>query len=276
MLWKRAVIALTLGPLALLLVYWGDSDIFYGLVYFVPITAVLLVATCEFTNMMRKIGTSVSLWILLPAVFLLLAGGQWPELGISGPATIISLLIIMSYALWLYEKQKSEHASLSWMTMMGGLLIFGWLGSHFLLLRGIEVNAWQWTILALVSTWFADSGAYLVGRFMAGKVLGRHQLSPRLSPNKTIEGYVGGIVLGTLFTVATAFLLQLAWLPALIIGLLASVVSPLGDLGMSMLKRESKVKDSGHIFGEHGGAIDRIDSLIWSVALAYYVLLFFA
>lgn len=270
MLWKRAVIALTLGPLALYLVYLG------GWFYFVPITAVLLLAAYEFTNMMRKIGVSISLWILLPAVFLLLLSGQRPGWKLSGPATLISLLVIMSYALWLYEKEKNEHASLSWMSMMGGLLLFGWIGSHFLLLRGMEVNAWQWTILALVSTWFADSGAYLVGRFMAGKVLGRHQLSPHLSPNKTVEGYVGGILLGTLFTVGTAFLLQIAWLPALIIGILASIVSPLGDLGMSMLKRESKVKDSGHIFGEHGGAIDRIDSLIWSVAMAYYVLLFFA
>lgn len=270
MLWKRAVIALTLGPLALYLVYLG------GWFFFVPITAVLLLAAYEFTNMMRKIGVSISLWILFPAILLLLVGAQWQELGISGSVTIVSLLIFMAYGLWLYEKQKNEHATLSWMSMMGGLLLFGWIGSHFMLLRGIEVNAWQWTILALVSTWFADSGAYLVGRFMAGKVLGRHQLSPRLSPNKTIEGYVGGIVLGTLLTIGTAFLLQLAWLPAMIIGLLASIVSPLGDLGMSMIKRESKVKDSGHIFGEHGGAIDRIDSLLWSVAMAYYVLRFLA
>ncbi|MBE2221642.1 MAG: phosphatidate cytidylyltransferase [Anaerolineae bacterium] len=270
MLWKRAVIALTLGPLALYLVYLG------GWFFFVPITAVLLIATYEFTNMVRKIGVSINLWILLPAVFLLLLGGQFPEWQLFGPVTILSLLIMMSYGLWLYEKSKNEMATLSWMTMMGGFLIFGWIGSHFMLLRGIEINAWQWTIIALTSTWFADSGAYMVGRFMAGKILGRHQLSPRLSPNKTIEGYVGGIVLGTLFTIGTALLLNLAWLPALVIGLLASIVSPLGDLGMSMIKRESKVKDSGHIFGEHGGAIDRIDSLLWSVAMAYYVLLYLA
>jgi phosphatidate cytidylyltransferase len=224
--------------------------------------------------MMRKIGANINLWLLLAVVFMLLIGGQFPDWKLSGAITLISLLLIMSYGLWLYEKQKSSMATLSWMTMMGGMMLFGWIGSHFMLLRGIEYNAWQWTILALISTWFADSGAYLVGRFMAGSILGRHQLSPRLSPNKTIEGYVGGIVLGTLFTGATAYLLQLTLLPALVIGLLASIVSPLGDLGMSMIKRESKIKDSGHVFGEHGGAIDRIDSLIWSVAMAYYVIKF--
>jgi phosphatidate cytidylyltransferase len=274
MLWKRAVIALTLGPLALLLVYYGD--VFYGLLYFIPVTAVLLLAVVEFTKMMRAIGVSIALWILLPAIFFLLAGAQWPQFGITGPATLISLLFIMAYALWLYEKQKSEHASLSWMTMMGGFVIFGWVGSYFMLLRGIDNAHGKWTILALVSIWLADTGAYMVGRFLTGRILGRHKLSPRLSPNKTVEGYIGGIVIGTTLTLLTATLLQLPWIPALIIGLLSSTISPMGDLGMSMLKRESKIKDSGHIFGEHGGAIDRIDSVLWSVAMAYYVLLFFS
>ncbi|PIE81662.1 MAG: hypothetical protein CSA11_03160 [Chloroflexi bacterium] len=269
MLRKRAVIALTLGSLALYLVYLG------GWFYFIPITAVLLLATYEFTNMMRKIGVSINLWLLLTAVFLLLLGNQipnWP----ANLLTLMSLMLFMSYSLWLYEKEESQTAVLSWMTMMGGFLFFGWVGNHFLLLRDIEVNAWQWTIIALISTWSADSGAYLIGRFMAGNILGRHPLAPRLSPNKTIEGYIGGIIFGSLFTVGTALLLQLPWLPALIIGLLASIIGPLGDLGMSLIKRESNVKDSGRIFGAHGGAIDRVDSLIWSVAMAYYVLFLFA
>ena len=77
MLWKRAVIALTLGPLALYLVYLG------GWFFFVPITAVLLIAAYEFTNMVREIGVSISLWMLFPAVFLLLLAAQMPELNIS-------------------------------------------------------------------------------------------------------------------------------------------------------------------------------------------------
>jgi phosphatidate cytidylyltransferase len=117
-----------------------------------------------------------------------------------------------------------------------------------------------------LGTWIADSGAFVVGKSM-----GRHKLSPRLSPNKTVEGYVGGIVLGTLFTVGLSFPLGVASLPALVLGLLASVVSPAGDLGISLLKREAGVKDSGTFLPGHGGALDRIDSLIWSVAFAYFV-----
>jgi phosphatidate cytidylyltransferase len=268
MLWQRALIALTLGPLALYLVYLG------GWYYFLPITAILILATYEFGRMMQRMGLHVSLWILIPAVSLQLMSGQWPQYQWFQPLILFSLLVMLAYVLWLYERRKSDTAPMDWMAMMGGVLLLGWIGSHFLRLRGVETAAWQWTILALASTWGADSGAYLVGKFLAGKVLGRHQLSPRLSPNKTVEGYGGGIALGTLVTLIFAYYLHLPLLPAFILGLLTSIVSPLGDLGISLLKREAKIKDSGNIFGVHGGALDRIDSVLWSVTMAYYLVLF--
>jgi phosphatidate cytidylyltransferase len=270
MFWQRALIALTLGPLALYLVYLG------GWFYFVPITLILLLAAYEYAQMMRHMGLNTAFWLLAPAVLLQLVVGQWPDLPLFGPALLLSLLAFMTYALWLYEKRKSETAPMDWMAMMGGLLLFGWVGSHFLRLRGVETSPWQWTILALVATWSADSGAYLVGKFIAGKgFLGRHQLSPRLSPNKTVEGYIGGILFGALITLIFAAILQMPWLPVLLLSLLASVISPLGDLGISLLKRVARVKDSGAVFGVHGGALDRIDSVLWSMAMAYYLVLFF-
>jgi phosphatidate cytidylyltransferase len=120
----------------------------------------------------------------------------------------------------------------------------------------------------MLGTWIADSGAYVFGKSM-----GRHKLSPRLSPNKTVEGYIGGIVVGTGFTVLIGYFLGVDLVLALILGLLVSIVSPAGDLGVSMLKRSAGVKDSGNFLPGHGGALDRIDSLIWSVAMAYYLLL---
>ena len=268
MLWQRALIAFTLGPLALYLVYLG------GWFYFVPIVLILLLAAYEYSQMMGEIGLTVSYWLLAPAVLLQLISAQLPELPLFGPALLVSLLAIMAYALWLYERRKSETAPLDWMALIGGVVLFGWVGGHFLRLRGVETFAWQWTILALASTWAADSGAYLVGKFLAGKVLGRHQLSPRLSPNKTVEGFFGGVVLGTIITLVFAALLQLPWTIALVLALLTSMISPLGDLGISLLKREAHIKDSGAVFGVHGGALDRIDSVLWSVTMAYYLVLF--
>ncbi len=207
----------------------------------------------------------------MTAVFIQYIIGQWFSPSYLAPALIISLLIAMTHALWSYERNQSQTTLADWMVMTGGILLVGWLGSHFFLLRRVENMAWQWTMLAMIGTWIADSGAYLVGKFLAGSILGKHKLSPRLSPNKTIEGYIGGIILGTLITVAVGNYFELPLTAVLGLGLFASAISPLGDLAISMIKREAGVKDSGVLFPGHGGALDRIDSLVWSVAIAYYL-----
>jgi len=266
---QRLLVVLVFGPAALFAIYRG------GLFYFLPLATILVLATIEYSQIMQRLGWQVSRWLLIPAVLLQLAAGQWPASNYFAPLLIVSLLAVLGYSLWLYERCLSRTAVADWLAMTAGILFLGWIGSHFFRLRGLEHMAWQWTMLAMVGTWVADSAAYVVGRFMAGKVvLGRHQLTPRLSPNKTIEGYVGGIVVGTGVTLALAHLLQLPPGAGLVLGLLITVLSPLGDLGISLLKREAGIKDSGNLFPGHGGALDRLDSLIWSVTMAYYLALF--
>lgn len=274
---QRALVSFTLGPLALYVVYLG------GWFYFVPITAVLLLATIEYAALVERLGIQMVRWALVTAVFALLLAAQIAPSPLFSLTLVAVLAIVMFLALLAYERQNGRSAPAQqkapiqqWMAMCTGVILLGWVGSHFLQLRNLPTMAWQWTMLALLSTWFTDSAAYLVGRFMAGKILlGRHQLSPRLSPNKTVEGYFGGVFLGTLITLALARVLQLPLAEAMLLGLLISILSPIGDLGISLLKREAGVKDSSRIFGEHGGALDRIDSLLWSVTMAYYLALFF-
>lgn len=275
MLLQRAIIALTLGPLALFLVYLG------GWFFFIPLAAILVLASVEYVHMANKLNWHLSAWVLAPLVFaqFIVAWwpqlGLWPQLNLDSPLMLLSLFIIMLYALWLYERKNVQAAPATWMGMIGGLMLFGWVASHFFRLRGLDIeSAWKITILALVATWSADSGAYLTGRFLAGNILGKHRLSPRLSPNKTVEGYIGGIIFGTAVTLIAAAIMQLPLVPALVIGIIIGIVGTFGDLAISLLKRESGVKDSGTIFKEHGGALDRIDSLIWSVAITYYLVLF--
>jgi phosphatidate cytidylyltransferase len=266
---QRALITFTLGPLALLLIYLG------GLFYAIPLALVLALAAVEFSQMGNRLGWRTTPWLLVPVVLtFFLAGWFRQEIDLLALVTLVGLLVVMLHALWLYEIKKDDSAPATWMAMSAGVILIGWLGSHFFSLRNVGIMAWQWTMLAMLGTWIADSGAYVVGKFLAGKVLGKHHLSPRLSPNKTIEGYIGGIVLGTGFTVGIGYFLGLPAVGTLILGLLVSVISPAGDLGISLLKREAGIKDSGTIFKGHGGALDRVDSLIWSVAMAYYLVLF--
>lgn len=265
---QRALITFTVGPLALYLIVLG------GWFYFLPITAVLLLGVYEYAHMIQKIGWQMPIWLLLPIVLIFSIDGQWPHRHIGSLIMVGSLLIVMAYALWLYEKRLSNTVPADWLAMMGAIVLLGWLASHFFRLRGLADMAWQWTMLAMVTTWMADSAAYVVGKFLTNNVFGRHHLSPRLSPNKTIEGYVGGILFGTSISILLASWINLPLWPAFILGLLITIISPLGDLAISLLKREAGVKDSGVLFPGHGGALDRIDSLVWSVTIAYYLVLF--
>jgi len=128
-----------------------------------------------------------------------------------------------------------------------------------------------WTLLVLPSFWLADSGAYLIGRRF-----GKHRLAPRVSPGKTWEGYFGGILFGAVGAVLLALLWQLKVaeitpLKGLIIGLALAVLTPLGDLGESLFKRQFGVKDSGNVLPGHGGIMDRIDSWLWAAVIGYYL-----
>ncbi|MFN2138126.1 MAG: phosphatidate cytidylyltransferase [Candidatus Promineifilaceae bacterium] len=266
---QRAAIALTLGPLALYLIYRG------GLFYFVPLALILLLATAEYVHLIRRLDWLPSMAIMVGSSLLFYLSAEWGTTSTTSVLMVAALLIAMAYALWLYESREDGIALPSWLAMVAGIVLLGWLASHFFYLRGIETMAWQWTVLVIVSTWLADSAAYVVGKFLAGRVLGKHQLSPRLSPNKTVEGYFGGVLLGTTFTVLAAYLLQLPLLVAAILGLLISVLGPIGDLGISLLKREAGQKDSGRTFGSHGGALDRVDTLIWTVSIGFYLISYY-
>lgn len=266
---QRAIISLTLGPLALYLVYLG------GWFYFVPLLFILLVAVHEYNYILQNMNLHTSVWVMGIAVLLLLVSAQFLSLTWFGLALLVGMFLVLAYALWLYERDLSATAVVDWMAMIGGVILFGVIGSYFIQLRNLPAAGWQWTILALASTWSADSGAYLTGKFLAGNILGRHALAPRLSPKKTVEGYVGGIVFSIIFTLIFAYFLDIAYLPAIVLSILAATLTPLGDLGISLLKRVAQVKDSGHLIPGHGGALDRVDTLLWAVAIAYYLVLLF-
>ena len=118
----------------------------------------------------------------------------------------------------------------------------------------------------LVGTFLGDSAAYLGGR-----AYGRRPLAPDISPNKTVEGLVVGLVGGTLaFWAAGLYQDWLSGWEALVIGFFVALAAPVGDLFESALKRDLDVKDTGKLFGPHGGVLDRLDAVFFTVVVAYY------
>ncbi len=147
-----------------------------------------------------------------------------------------------------------------------GLLWIGLPLAHAVLLRDLP-HGNGIVIDVLVGTFVGDTGAYLGGR-----AFGRRPLAPSISPNKTVEGWVIGVVAGVA-GVWFAGLYQ-DWLSgpqALLLGLAVALVAPIGDLFESYVKRDAGVKDSGTLFGAHGGALDRLDAVLFAAVAGYYV-----
>jgi len=154
--------------------------------------------------------------------------------------------------------------------------VFGivWIGipfAHAILLRELPDHGAELLVDVLVATFVCDTAAYAGGR-----MFGRHRLAPALSPNKTAEGLAFGVVGGTLgFWFAGLYQDWLPGLDALLMGLCVALLAPLGDLFESMIKRDLEVKDSGTIFGPHGGLLDRLDAVLFTIVAGYYLALLF-
>jgi phosphatidate cytidylyltransferase len=156
-------------------------------------------------------------------------------------------------------------------TLGMALTVFGvaWIGlsfAHGVLLRELP-HGGAILVDVLVGTFVGDSGAYIGGRWF-----GQTKLAPRVSPNKTVEGLAIGMVTAVLATWLAGQYQD--WLPgthALLIGLGVAIAAPIGDLFESFVKRDAGTKDTGRLFGAHGGALDRLDAVMFSVVVGYYI-----
>ena len=266
MLAERVLVTIILLPLGLAAIQIG------GPVYAVVVTIILGLGAYEWVQLFRAGGyRPAGVLVIGGAVFLAL-GRAWN--GFESAPVILSLLVLASMAVHLIEYERGrDMAATDFALTLAGFLYIGWIGAYLISLRSLPEGNW-WTLTVLPSVWLADSGAYFIGRRF-----GRHKLSPRLSPKKTWEGYWGGVVAGTL----GGFLLPYLWalfnapisvitpLRGAVIGFTLSILTTLGDLGESMIKRQLGVKDSGKLLPGHGGVFDRIDSWLWGAVIGYYL-----
>jgi phosphatidate cytidylyltransferase len=150
------------------------------------------------------------------------------------------------------------------------LLGIVWIGlplAHAVLLRDLPAHGAALLIDVLVGTFVTDTAAYATGR-----MFGSHRIAPTISPNKTLEGLVGGFLIGTMgFWFAGLYQNWLSGTDALIIGAAVAATAPIGDLFESLLKRDLGTKDTGSLFGPHGGILDRLDAVLFTVVVGYYL-----
>ena len=181
---------------------------------------------------------------------------------------LLTSAVALSLILLLIRRQK-EKAFTDWAWTIAGILYIGWLLSHWVALRGLD-DGRNWVFFALLTTFASDTAAFFIGR-----AWGKHHLAPKISPAKTWEGAVAGVIgaglVGWLFTLSTPLQLPFDfWWQAILLALAVSLIGQLGDLAESLLKRNTEVKDSGNLLPGHGGFLDRIDSIVFAGIVVYY------
>ncbi len=266
MLRQRVLVASSLLPLLLVAVvidgylYLGLVIVFFGL------------AAWEYAQLFRSAALRPAAPLIVGGVLLVTATGWFPGLN---PHGILFAAVVVAPLTWhLVDFERGAATSgTDFCVTVAGIFYLGILGSAFGAVRRIPQGLW-WMLAAVIAVALADSTAYFVGR-----AWGKHKLAPRLSPKKTWEGFAGGVAASVVGVCVYALALQalhvpvtntLTWPMGALLGLLVGLLAPVGDLGVSMLKRQVGLKDTGNLLPGHGGMFDRIDSWLVGVPLTYF------
>jgi phosphatidate cytidylyltransferase len=267
--WLTAAVAM---PIVLTMVWFG------GWVACAFALLVVVLGTVELHNMVRHGGYHPLMWVSFGLSVLFLIAAMLPEQRLLILEASLGGALLISFPL-LFFREKLDGAMVDWALTLAISIYLGWSMSFFLLLRGYDTGvihpsdgswvflprgAW-WVVFVLLGVWGFDAAAFFTGRHF-----GRHKLAPRISPAKTWEGAIGGLVLSiTAALLLTVKSLGVPWYLAILLGILLGVAAVIGDLAESLIKRQTQVKDSGQIMPGHGGMLDRLDSLIFAVIVVY-------
>jgi phosphatidate cytidylyltransferase len=255
----RAASAVVGLPLLWFLIFWSEP-LGFG-VFCLLIAAIGLHEYGAMTLKARPAGER-SLVVLIGTGFTL-AVYLRPDAGVAW--AMAAVVLVAALVLARPDDMPTASARLAWAGF--GIFYVGGLVVSLPLLQRQLPDGRLWVTLSLAVTFVCDTGAYFVGR-----TLGRHKLAPAVSPGKTIEGGVGGLLasVGFTFLARATFFPALTVLDCLLVGLAAGVLGPIGDLTESMLKRSAGVKDSGKLIPGHGGVLDRIDAVLFVGAYVYW------
>ncbi|HHU82189.1 MAG TPA: phosphatidate cytidylyltransferase [Firmicutes bacterium] len=269
---KRIITGITGAALLILLVIKG------GLFFAAAVGLIIAAGVWEYSRLAGAYGREADFLLLLSLSLLYFLGrtlslytSWFPADGLTGIALLLCLFFSFLLALRKYDRMLGRKGLLTFFTVhLFGLVYPGILLTYAVMIRafapplGTEV-----LLLVFAVVWLNDTGAYFTGLWV-----GRKKLAPNISPGKTVEGAVGGILAGTVGGILFGALIGLPFSWLLFAAPVFCLLGQLGDLFESLLKRGAGVKDSGNLLPGHGGILDRFDSLLFVLPLAYYLLNF--
>ena len=232
------------------------------------VAAAAAAGALELCQMLRRRGRRPASLVAAAWAVGLVAGAHFLVSGSSFLVTLsaVAVAIVLSAVIWLLARRREVSGWADWGITAGAAFSLGALLAHATLLRGLDQGR-EWVFLAVLVTFAADTAAFFVGR-----AIGKRPLAPSISPGKTWEGAVAGLVaaVGASVALAPLFGLDATLAVALALGMLLGVVGQIGDLVESKLKRYAGVKDSGWLIPGHGGVLDRLDSIVFNLAVVYH------
>ncbi len=272
----RLIMGLIIGFSALFAILAG------GLPLVVLCLIVVVLGAKEYSNILEHKGFLPSYKIIVICSLLFAVIAYFNRLDLIPLALTVSTFMAF---MWVLFRGKQPYIANVATTILG-FVYCGWFPLHLIFLRDIgccdtvfdglikyntSMEGAAYAILMLLSVILTDSFCYY-----AGVQFGKHKLAEVISPNKTIEGAIGGTLMCVIFCfVFGVWALNLPWYHTLVLGLLIATFAQIGDLCESMIKRDAGVKDSSDIIPGHGGFMDRTDSYILTIPVVYYYLQFF-
>jgi len=255
----RILTALVGIPIVIACIYYG------GLAFYTMFFVVILFSVIEFFNICKKYNPMNILGTILAILFfIILSFGSYVQEFI-----IVSILLLFFCAML---KNSIENVSSKLAVTCFGTFFITWTLFHMILIRNIDNYGMHYIIFLFANIWMLDTGAYFIG-----KKFGKHKLASIVSPKKTIEGAVAGVVTAIIVSLVYRYLFMqeaMTNMDAIIYALVISFVGQFSDLAESLFKRDCNIKDSGNIIPGHGGMLDRFDSYLFCAPIFYYLIQF--
>ncbi len=259
MLIKRLLTALVAVPLIIFIILFFKT---VGVLFIISL--VVVVSLYEYFSFLYhdKINIQIIAHILLGLMFPLAFFFGFPDLVL--PVIAFVFILVMAFSLFQVTDPKKKAENL--FIRVFGIFYVAFLLSFLIPISELDLGV-KWVILAIAVNFMTDAGGYF-----AGRLFGRHKLHPVVSPKKTVEGSVGGVLICIISILLCKYIFfnELGYLDVLAVGFGGSVLAILGDLVESLIKRGFAVKDAGGLLPGHGGFLDRIDSFVFTLPYIYY------
>lgn len=256
---KRMLTGLIMGTIVMLCIIYG------GLALLCLLAIMLIAGSSEYVKILNHKGFYPSLKVIYITEIILAIVVYFKRFDLV--AITLTICAMLSFMWVLFKGRQPYIANVA--TTLLGMVYCGWFPLHLIFLRDLSCSRFDsglgFVVMMFMSVILTDIGCYYVG-----SKFGKHKLAPVISPNKTIEGSLGGAFFAIVGALVIGLYLGLEWYMALLSGIICTSFAQIGDLCESLIKRDAGVKDSGSSLPGHGGFLDRTDSFVLTIPIMYY------